>query len=100
MSRQRAEFFSNGPSNVTGKPDKFTTPGDIPKLYGRAWSGLMRRSAFITFGVVIAMRLITGTSNQGGFLQGNPRAWCKTHSHPSFIQTATSQSVSCPSLGL
>src|ERR1700676_3354262 len=100
MVPQRLESFSNGPSRVIGDSDKFTNTGDKPKLYGRPWSGFNLRSAAMTFGVLIAIRRMTGRPNQSGFGLGLPRAESKMYCQPSFIQSATSHSLSRPSFGL
>src|SRR5438552_8932191 len=71
---QRAGSFSNGPSKVIGDPDTFIMTGDKAKLYGRAWSRLSLRNAAITFGVLMAIRLMTGQRNQSGSWHGSPSA--------------------------
>src|SRR3984957_14134844 len=47
----------------------------------------------------MAIRLMTGRRNHSGSWHGSPRARLSIHSHPSLIQTDTSQSVSRPSVG-
>jgi hypothetical protein len=62
--------------------------------------GLNLRSAAITFGVLMAIRRMTGRLNQSGAPLGWPFAESKIHCQPSLIQTATSHSLSRPSFGL
>jgi hypothetical protein len=63
----RAGSFSNGPSSVIGCVDRFTKTGDRAKLYGRDLSRSNFRGAVMTFGVLMAIRLMTGRRNQCGF---------------------------------